>query len=59
MITLWLVNFFVDSDEVSFLQISTSLRQSSYDFESDSDGEVLIILGIFATDGVFLVFNKY
>ena len=57
MIALWLVNFFVDSNEVSFLQISTSLRQSSYDFESDSDRKVLLILGIFATDGVFLVLS--
>lgn len=62
MITLWIVIFFVDSNEVSFLQISSSnevsfLQMSSYDFQPDSDGEVLLILGIFATDDVFLVLS--
>ena len=40
-------------NEVNFLQILTGLSQSSYDFEPDSDDEVLLMLDIFATDGVF------
>ena len=44
---------FSGSNKVNFLQILTALSQSSYDFEPDSDGEVLLMLDIFATDGVF------
>ena len=33
--------YFLGSNELNFLQISTSLSQSSYDFEPDSDDGVL------------------
>ena len=52
--------YFLGSNELNFLQISTSLSQSSYDFEPDSDDGVLLMLDIFATDGGFLVLStKY
>ena len=50
--------FFSGSNEVNFLlQISTSFSQSLHDFEPDSDGGVLLMLDILATDGVFLVLS--
>ena len=45
------------SNEVNFLQILTSFSQSSYEFASDSDGGVLLMLDIVATGGVFLVLS--
>ena len=52
--------YFLGSNELNFRQISTSLSQSSYDFEPDSDDGVLLMLDIFATDGGFLVLRtKY
>ena len=51
---------FSGSSEVNFLQISTSLSHSSYDFEPDSDTGVLLMLDIFATGVAFLVLStKY
>ena len=48
---------FLGYNEVDVLQILTSLSQSSYDFEPDSDDGVLLMLDIFTTDGVFLVLS--
>ena len=45
------------SNEVNFLQILNSFSQSSYEFASDSDGGVLLMLDIVATGGVFLVLS--
>ena len=48
---------FSGSNEVNFLQISTSFSQPSYEFEPGSHGGVFLMLGILTTGGVFLVLS--